>query len=66
MQEEEDNEDNEIVLNGERIAGSNFSHLISSLYRRNSQLNLKGEQDLINLLGGMGISPEEISIKESK
>ncbi len=60
------NEDNEIVLNGERIPGSNFSHLIGSLYRRNSQHNLKGEQDLINLLGGIGISPEEISTKESK
>ena len=48
------------------IAGSNFSDLISSLYRRNTKLNLKGEQDFINHLGSMGISPDEISSKESK
>ena len=60
------NEDNEIILKGEVIEGSNFSDLIGSLYRRNSKMNLKGEQDLINLLGGMRISPEEISSRESK
>ena len=49
-----------------RIAGSNFSDLISSLYRRNTKLNLKGEQAFINHLGSMGITPDEISNKESK
>ena len=60
------NEQNEILLKGVPIAGSNFSDLISSLYRRNTKLNLKGEQDFINHLGSMGISPDEISTKESK
>ena len=44
---------NEIVINGERIEGSNFSDLIGSLYRRNSQLTLKGETDFIKLLRSM-------------
>ena len=33
------NNQNEIVLNGEAVAGSNFSDLIASLYRRNRKLN---------------------------
>ena len=60
------NAQNEILLDGLPIAGSNFTDLISSLYRRNMKLNLKGKQDFINHLGGMGISPDEISTKESK
>ena len=60
------NEQNEIVINGEPIAGSNFSDLVSSLYRRNTKLNRKGETDFINLLREMRISPDEISTKESK
>ena len=49
-----------------RIACSNFSDLISSLYRRNTKQNLKGEQAFINHLTSMGITPDEISTKESK
>ncbi len=60
------NAENEILLNGVPIAGSNFTDLIASLYRRNTKLNLKGEQDFINHLGSMGISPDEISTRESK
>ena len=60
------NDKNEIVLNGEPVARSNFSDLIASLYRRNSKMNLKGKQDFINLLRDMRISAEEISTKESK
>ena len=60
------NEQNEILLNGVPIAGSNFSDLINSLYRRNTKLNLKGEQAYINHLGRMGISTDHISTKESK
>ena len=60
------NAQNEILLDGVPIAGSNFSDLISSLYRRNSKLNLKGEQAFINHLASMGITPDEISTRESK
>ena len=60
------NNQNDIVINGEPIVGSNFTDLIISLYRRSSQFNLKGESDFINLLCEMEISPDEISTKESK
>ena len=45
------NAQNEILLNGVPIAGSNFT---------------EGEQDFFNHLGSMGISPDEITNKESK
>ena len=60
------NEQNEIVLEGVPIAGSNFSDLVGSLYRRKAQMNLKGETDFIRALRNLNISPDEISTHESK
>ena len=60
------NEQNEIVLEGVLIAGSNFSDLVGSLYRRKAQMNLKGETDFIRALRNLNSSPDEISTHESK
>ena len=47
------NQNNELVLNGETVAGSNFSDLFSNLYTYNSNSNRRGENDLLKTLNSL-------------
>ena len=55
------NEQNEMILEGNRLAGSNFDHLFRNLYVAKSDYNLTGIGDLTHALSKARLSPSAIS-----
>ena len=55
------NEQSEIILEGKRLAGSNFDHLIRNLYVAKTDYNLTGIGDLTDALSKANDSPSAIS-----
>ena len=55
------NEQNEMILEGKRLAGSNFDHLIRNLYVAKTDYNLTGIGDLTHALSKAKLSPSAIS-----
>jgi len=61
------NEQNELVLSGKPVPGSNFNDLMTSLFSRlKSNLNLEGEQEFIEHLRQAQVHADDVSTKESK
>ena len=60
------NEQNEMILEGNRLAGSNFDHLIRNLYVAKSDYNLTGIGDLTHALSKAKLSPSAISNSKFK
>ena len=61
------NEQNELVLSGKAVRGSNFNDLMTSLFSRlKSNLNLAGEAEFIEHLRQAKVHADDVSTKESK
>ena len=55
------NDQNEMILEGKRLAGSNFDHLIRNLKVAKAEYNLTGIFDLTHALSKAKLSPSAIS-----
>ena len=59
------NNNNELVVNGITVPNSSVDHLVRSMFMRNRNTNLTGEQEFLDALSSLRMNPKMISHKDA-